>query len=93
MILLLIFFLNSVVNAFIGVNVYYGQYIMNDTGLVGTLSIFQNVASFVAFAACTVLIRKVGKQRIAISGVAISFLGMPWCSLTRLAIPSSTQLP
>ena len=75
MILLLIFFLNSVVNAFIGVNVYYGQYIMNDTSLVGSLSIFQNVASFVAFAACTVLIRKVGKQKIAVCGVAISFCG------------------
>lgn len=74
-ILLVIFFLLNVVNAFIGVNVYYAQYIMNDDNLVGSLSIFQNVASFVAFAACTVLIRKTGKQKIAISGVAISFVG------------------
>lgn len=75
MILLGIFFLNSVVNAFIGVNVYYAQYIMNDDSLVGNLSIFQNIASFAAFAVCTVVIRKVGKQKIAISGVAISFIG------------------
>ena len=75
MILLAIFFLNSVVNAFIGVNVYYAQYIMNDDSLVGNLSIFQNIASFAAFAVCTVIIRKVGKQKIAISGVLISFIG------------------
>lgn len=74
-ILLAIFFLNSVVNAFIGVNVYYAQYIMNDDSLVGSLSIFQNIASFAAFAVCTGIIRKVGKQKIAISGVAISFVG------------------
>lgn len=73
--LLGIFFLNSTVNAFIGVNVYYGQYIMNDDSLVGSLAIYQNIASFVAFAACTAIIRKVGKQRIAIAGVTISFLG------------------
>ena len=64
-----------VVNAFIGVNVYYAQYIMNDDSLVGNLSIFQNIASFAAFAVCTVIIRKVGKQKIAISGVLISFIG------------------
>lgn len=75
LILLAIFFLNSVVNAFIGVNVYYAQYIMNDDSLVGSLSIFQNIASFAAFAVCTGVIRKVGKQKIAISGVAISFIG------------------
>ena len=75
MILLAIFFLNSVVNAFIGVNVYYAQYIMNDDSLVGNLSIFQNIASFAAFAVCTVIIRKVGKQKIAISGVLVSFIG------------------
>lgn len=74
-ILLGIFFLNNVVNAFIGVNVYYAQYIMNDDSLVGNLSIFQNIASFAAFAVCTGIIRKIGKQRIAISGVAISFIG------------------
>ncbi len=73
--LLAIFFLNSTVNAFIGVNVYYAQYIMDDTTLVGTLSLFQNIASFAAFAACTMIIRKVGKQRIAVGGVAISFIG------------------
>lgn len=75
MILLSIFFLNSVVNAFIGVNVYYAQYIMSDDSLVGNLSIFQNIASFAAFAVCTGIIRKAGKQKIAISGVAISFIG------------------
>lgn len=73
--LLVIFFLNSTVNAFIGVNVYYAQYIMEDTTLVGTLSLFQNIASFAAFAVCTVIIRKVGKQKIALGGVAISFMG------------------
>lgn len=73
--LLLIFFLNSTVNAFIGVNVYYAQYIMDDTTLVGTLSLFQNIASFAAFAVCTVIIRKIGKQKIAVGGVAISFIG------------------
>lgn len=73
--LLAIFFLNSTVNAFIGVNVYYAQYIMNDTSLVGTLSLFQNIASFAAFAACTVIIRKAGKQKIAVGGVVISFIG------------------
>lgn len=75
LILLAIFFLNSVVNAFIGVNVYYAQYIMNDDSLVGSLSIFQNIASFAAFAVCTGIIRKVGKQKIAIAGVGISFVG------------------
>lgn len=75
LILLAIFFLNSVVNAFIGVNVYYAQYIMNDDSLVGNLSIFQNIASFAAFAVCTGIIRKVGKQKIAIAGVSISFIG------------------
>ena len=73
--LLVIFFLNSTVNAFIGVNVYYAQYIMEDTTLVGTLSLFQNIASFAAFAVCTVIIRKVGKQKIALGGIAISFMG------------------
>lgn len=75
LILLAIFFLNSVVNAFIGVNVFYAQFIMKDDSLVGNLSIFQNVASFAAFAACTAIIRKVGKQKIAIAGVATSFVG------------------
>lgn len=70
-----IFFLNSTVNAFIGVNVYYAQYIMDDTNLVGSLSIFQNVASFVAFAVCAAIIRRVGKQEIALAGVTISFIG------------------
>ncbi len=75
MILLAVFFMNSVANAFIGVNVYYAKYIMNDDNLVGNLSIYQNLASFAAFAACTVLIRKVGKQKIAVCGVGISFIG------------------
>lgn len=75
LIMLAIFFLNSVVNAFIGVNVYYAQYIMDDTTLVGTLSILQNIASFAAFAVCTMIIRKIGKQKIAVGGVAISFIG------------------
>lgn len=73
--LLAIFFLNSTVNAFIGVNVYYAQYIMQDKTLVGTLSLFQNIASFAAFAVCTVVISKAGKQKIAIGGVAVSFAG------------------
>ena len=74
-ILLILFFLNSVVNAFIGVNVYYATYIMHDDNLVGNLSIYQNIASFVTFAVCTVLIRKFGKQKIALCGVAASFIG------------------
>ncbi|WP_251387481.1 MFS transporter [Mediterraneibacter agrestimuris] len=73
--LLGIFFLNSMVNAFIGVNVYYAQYVMDDTSLVGTLSLFQNIASFASFACCTALIRKAGKQKIAVSGVVCSFIG------------------
>lgn len=73
--LLGIFFLNSMVNAFIGVNVYYAQYIMDDTNLVGTLSLFQNIASFAAFALCTALIRRAGKQKIAVGGVVCSFVG------------------
>lgn len=88
MILLAIFFLNSVVNAFIGVNVYYAQYIMNDDSLVGNLSIFQNIASFAAFAVCTGIIRKIGKQKIAISGVAISFIGYAMVLLNPIAIGS-----
>lgn len=75
LILLAIFFFNSVVNAFIGVNVFYAEFIMGNDNLVGNLSIFQNIASFAAFAVCTAIIRKVGKQKIAISGVAISFIG------------------
>lgn len=75
LIMLAIFFLNSVVNAFIGVNVYYAQYIMDDTSLVGNLSIFQNIASFAAFAVCIGIIKKVGKQKIALAGVSISFIG------------------
>lgn len=75
LILLAIFFLNSVVNAFIGVNVYYARYIMDNDSLVGNLSIFQNIASFAAFAVCTVIIRKIGKQKIAVAGVLISFVG------------------
>ena len=43
--------------------------------MVGTLSLFQNIASFAAFAICTVIIRKVGKQKIALGGVGISFIG------------------
>ncbi len=73
--ILVVFFLNSTVNAFIGVNVYYAQYIMHDDSLVGSLSIFQNIASFAAFAACTFIIRKVGKQKIALGGIAFSFVG------------------
>ncbi len=85
--LLAIFFLNSTVNAFIGVNVYYAQYIMDDTTLVGTLSLFQNIASFAAFAACTVIIRKVGKQRIAVGGVAVSFIGYALVLLNPTSYP------
>ncbi len=85
--LLGIFFLNSVVNAFIGVNVYYAQYIMNDTGLVGSLSIFQNIASFVTFAVCTAVIRKIGKQKIALAGVGISFVGYAMVLLNPTSYP------
>lgn len=87
MILLAIFFLNSVVNAFIGVNVYYAQYIMSDDTLVGSLSIFQNIASFAAFAVCTMIIRRVGKKKIAISGVAISFVGYAMVLLNPTSYP------
>lgn len=75
LVLLAVFFLNSLGQALIGVNVYYAQYIMNDTGLVGSLSIFQNLASFATFAASTLLIRKVGKQKIAMGGALISLAG------------------
>lgn len=75
MIMLAVFFLNYVVNAFIGVNVYYATYIMHDDTLVGSLSIFQNVASFVAFAICAALISRVGKHKIAVVGVVTSFVG------------------
>lgn len=43
--------------------------------LVGNLSIFQNIASFAAFAVCIGIIKKVGKQKIALAGVSISFIG------------------
>lgn len=85
--LLAIFFLNSTVNAFIGVNVYYAQYIMDDSTLVGTLSLFQNLASFAAFAVCTVIIRKVGKQKIAVGGVAVSFIGYALVLLDPMSYP------
>lgn len=87
LIMLAIFFLNSVVNAFIGVNVYYAQYIMEDSSLVGSLSIFQNIASFAAFAACSVIIRKAGKQKIAVAGVAISFVGYAMVLANPLSYP------
>lgn len=74
-ILTIVFFLNSFGNAMIGVNVYYGQYIMNDSNLVGNLSFFQTMASFATFAASAYLIRKAGKERIAMAGALISLLG------------------
>lgn len=74
-IMLIIFFMNSVVNAFIGVNVYYAQYIMDDTNLVGNLSLYQTIASFATFAVCSVVIKKLGKQKIALGGVMISLIG------------------
>lgn len=75
LILLGVFFLNNFGNALIGVNVYYAQYIMEDSGLVGSLSLYQTLASFVTFAASAYLIRKIGKQRIAVGGAAISLIG------------------
>lgn len=74
-ILLVLFFMSSVVNAFIGVNVYYAQYIMNDTSLVGNLSLYQTIASFITFAASAYFIKKIGKQKIALYGTIISFIG------------------
>ena len=65
--LLGIFFLNSMVNAFIGINVYYAQFIMNDDSLVGSLSLFQTISSFAAFGICTVL-------NAALSGVMYGML-------------------
>lgn len=73
--LLIVFFLNSFGNALIGVNVYYAQYIMKDSGLVGSLSLYQTIASFATFAVSAFLIRKVGKQKIAVMGAVISFIG------------------
>lgn len=87
MMLLGVFFLNSVVNAFIGVNVYYAQYIVQDDSLVGNLSIFQNIASFATFAACTSIMRRTGKQKIAISGVLISFIGYAMVLLNPTSYP------
>lgn len=75
LILLAVFFLNSVVNSFIGVNVYYAQYIMNDNNLVGNLSLYQTIASFVTFGMSAYLIKKIGKQKIALLGSFISLLG------------------
>lgn len=85
--LLFIFFLNSMVNAFIGVNVYYAKYIMNDDALVGNLSLYQTIASFAAFAVCTALMKKFGKQKIAIGGVGISFIGYAMVLLNPTSYP------
>ncbi|WP_161979626.1 MFS transporter [Streptococcus sp. S784/96/1] len=75
LILLAVFFLNSVVNAFLGVNVYYAQYIMNDTGLVGNLSLYQTIASFATFAASAYLLKRWGKKKIALYGFLASLIG------------------
>ena len=74
-IMLLVFFTNHFGQALIGVNVYYAQYVMNDTNLVGSISLFQTIASFATFGVSTILIRKFGKQRIALAGAIISMIG------------------
>ena len=74
-ILLLVFFLNSFGNALIGVNVFYAQYIMNDTSLVGSIAFYMTLASFVTFAVSAKIIRRIGKQRIALAGATISLVG------------------
>lgn len=75
MILVLVFFLFNFGKALIAVNVYYAQYIMHDTSLVGTLSLFQTGASFVTFACTAKLIQKTDKQKIAMGGVLTLFAG------------------
>lgn len=73
--LLFVFFLVYVGNSFIGVNVYYAQYIMHDDALVGNLSLYQTAASFVAFAVCSAALKHFGKKKIALFGVCLSFIG------------------
>lgn len=75
LIMLCVFFVNHFGQALIGVNVYYAQYIMKDTGLVGSISLFQTIASFITFGVCTFLIRRFGKQRIILGGAIISMIG------------------
>lgn len=75
MIMLMVFFFNHFGQALVGVNVYYAEYIMHDTNLVGSLSIFQTIASFITFGASTFLIRKFGKQKICLGGALISLVG------------------
>lgn len=75
LIILVIFFLNNFGNALIGVNVFYGQYIMKDNNLVGNLSLFQTIASIITFIVMIYIIKKCGKQKIAFWGSIISFIG------------------
>ena len=89
LLMLAIFFLNQLGQALIGVNVYYAQYIMNDTGLVGSLSVFQTIASFITFGVSAILISKFGKQKIALAGAVISAVGY---GLVILAPESYTML-
>ena len=89
LLLLLVFFLNSFGGALIGVNVYYAQYIMNDTALVGTLSLYQTIASFITFAVSAKFIEKLGKQKIALCGAVISLAGY---AIVILAPTSYTML-
>ncbi len=75
LIMLVVFFLNNFGNALIGVNVFYGQYIMKDNSLVGNLSLYQTIASILTFIIMIYIMKKCGKQRIAFWGSVISFVG------------------
>lgn len=75
LILIVVFFLFNFGKALIAVNVYYARYIMNDTALVGSLSMYQTIASFATFACTVKLIQKTDKQKIAMGGVILSFIG------------------
>lgn len=75
LILVAVFFLFNFGKALIGVNVYYAKYVMNDDSIVGTLSFFQIGASLVTFLCTAQLLKMMNKQKIAMLGVIISFIG------------------
>ena len=75
LIMLVVFFLNNFGNALIGVNVFYGQYIMKDNYLVGNLSLYQTISSLITFVVMIYIMKKCGKQKIAFWGSVISFIG------------------
>lgn len=75
LILVAVFFLFNFGKALIAVNVYYAKIIMHDDALVGTLSLYQTAASFITFACTAKLIKRFDKQKIAMAGVLLLFIG------------------